>query len=56
MVWNTRYIGLLTYAGLAAIYLVQKAADLTVEQVGILLGPLALFISADIIKHRNDVK
>lgn len=54
VVITTRYLGVLTYAGLAAIALLQGIAK-SVEEFALLAAPIALFVAADQIKHRNDV-
>lgn len=51
---TTRYLGVLTYAGLGAIALLQGLVH-TVQEFAILAAPIALFVVADQVKHRNDL-
>jgi hypothetical protein len=51
--WTTRYIGVISY-GLVTALLIAKDIVTDVEGAIILLAPLAGFIVADQIKHRND--
>ena len=53
MVWTTRYLGILTYSGIAAI-LIAKDVVATTEHAIAILAPIAAFIVADQYKHRND--
>ena len=51
--WSTRYIGIISY-GLISALLVAKDIVKDVEGAVILLAPIAAFIVADLIKHRDD--
>lgn len=51
--WSTRYIGIISY-GLISALLVAKDIVNDVEGAIILLAPVAAFIVADQIKHRDD--
>tara|TARA_B100001540_G_C15266425_1_gene399408 strand:+ start:190 stop:348 length:159 start_codon:yes stop_codon:yes gene_type:complete len=51
--WSTRYIGIISY-GLISALLVAKDIVKDVEGAVILLAPIAAFIVADQIKHRDD--
>ena len=51
--WSTRYIGIISY-GLVSALLIAKDIVKDVEGAVILLAPIAAFIVADQIKHRND--
>jgi len=51
--WTTRYIGVISY-GLVTALLIAKDIVTDVEGAIILLAPIAVFIGADQIKHRND--
>tara|TARA_Y100001951_G_scaffold103668_1_gene113037 strand:+ start:730 stop:909 length:180 start_codon:yes stop_codon:yes gene_type:complete len=53
MVWTTRYLGILTYSGIAAI-LIAKDVVATTEHAIAILAPIAGFIALDQYKHRND--
>ena len=53
MVWTTRYLGILTYSGIAAV-LILKDVIATTEHAIALLAPIAGFIALDQYKHRND--
>jgi len=53
MVWTTRYLGIISYALVSAL-LIAKDVVSTTEQAIALLAPIAGFIIADQIKHRND--
>ena len=53
MVWTTRYLGILTYSGIASLLIVQNVVQ-TVEHALAILAPIAAFIVADQYKHRND--
>ena len=51
--WSTRYIGIISY-GLISALLVAKDIVKDVEGAVILLAPIAAFVVADQIKHRDD--
>ena len=51
--WTTRYVGIISY-GLISALLVAKDIVKDVEGAVILLAPIAAFIVADQIKHRNE--
>tara|TARA_R110002012_G_scaffold313311_1_gene524827 strand:- start:95 stop:253 length:159 start_codon:yes stop_codon:yes gene_type:complete len=51
--WSTRYIGIISY-GLISALLIAKDVVTDVEGAVILLAPVAAFIVADQIKHRDD--
>ena len=51
--WSTRYIGIISY-GLVSALLIAKDIVKDVEGAVILLAPVAAFIVADQIKHRNE--
>lgn len=51
--WTTRYVGIISYALVSAL-LIAKDVVSDVEGAVILLAPVAAFIAADQIKHRND--
>ena len=51
--WSTRYIGIISY-GLISALLIAKDVVTDVEGAIILLAPVAAFIVADQIKHRDD--
>ena len=51
--WSTRYIGIISY-GLVSALLIAKAIVKDVEGAVILLAPIAAFVVADQIKHRDD--
>ncbi len=51
--WSTRYIGIISY-GLISALLVAKDIVKDVEGAVILLAPVAAFVVADQIKHRDD--
>ena len=53
MVWTTRYLGILTYSGIAAV-LIFKDVIATTEHAIAILAPIAGFIALDQYKHRND--
>ena len=53
MVWTTRYLGILTYSGIAAV-LILKDVIATTEHAIALLAPIAGFIALDQYKHRKD--
>ena len=53
MVWTTRYLGILTYSGIASLLIVQNVIT-TIEHALAILAPIAAFIVADQYKHRND--
>ena len=53
MVWTTRYLGILTYSGIASLLIVQNVIATTEHAIAI-LAPIAAFIVADQYKHRND--
>ncbi len=53
MVLTTRYIGLVCYTFVAGILIASGQIHGT-ESITMLLSPLAIFIGADQIKHRND--
>ena len=53
MVWTTRYLGILTYSGIASLLIVQNVVT-TTEHALAILAPIAAFIVADQYKHRND--
>ena len=53
MVWTTRYLGILTYSGIASLLIVQNVVT-TTEHALAKLAPIAAFIVADQYKHRND--
>jgi hypothetical protein len=50
---TTRYLGVLTYAAVAS-FAIAKDLVSTVQELGILLAPIAAFISLDMYKHRTD--
>ena len=52
--WTTRYLGVVSYALVSAL-LIAKDVVADVQGAVILLAPIAGFIVADQIKHRNDV-
>ena len=51
--WTTRYVGIISY-GLISALLVVKDIVTDVEGAVLLLAPVAAFIVADQIKHRNE--
>jgi|TARA_B100001540_G_C15446681_1_gene479184 hypothetical protein len=51
--WSTRYIGIISY-GLVSALLIAKDIVKDVEGAVILLAPIAAFVVADQIKHRDD--
>ena len=51
--WSTRYIGIISY-GLISALLVAKDIVKDVEGAVILHAPVAAFVVADQIKHRDD--
>ena len=51
--WSTRYIGIISY-GLVSALLIAKDIVKDVEGAVILLAPVAAFVVADQIKHRDD--
>lgn len=51
--WTTRYLGLISYALVSAL-LIAKDVVATTEQAVAVLAPIAAFIVADQIKHRNE--
>jgi hypothetical protein len=51
--WSTRYIGIISYALVSAL-LIMKDVVTDVEGAVILLAPVAAFVVADQIKHRDD--
>ena len=51
--WTTRYIGIIAYSLVSAL-LIAKDVVQTTEQSIALLAPIAAFVVADQIKHRND--
>ena len=51
--WSTRYIGIISYALVSAL-LIMKDVVKDVEGAVILLAPVAAFVVADQIKHRDD--
>ena len=51
--WSTRYIGIISY-GLVSALLIAKDIVKDVEGAVILLAPIAAFVVADKIKHRDD--
>ena len=53
MVWTTRYIVVISYALVSAL-LIAKDDVTDVQGAIMLLAPIAIFIGADQIKHRND--
>ena len=53
MVWTTRYLGVISYALVSAL-LIAKDVVTDVQGAVMLLAPIAIFIGADQIKHRND--
>ena len=53
MVWTTRYLGILTYSGIAAILIVKDVIATTEHAIAI-LAPIAGFIALDQYKHRKD--
>ena len=53
MVWTIRYLGILTYSGIASLLIVQNVVT-TTEHALAILAPIAAFIVADQYKHRND--
>ena len=53
MVLTTRYIGLVCYTFVSGL-LIASGQIHTPESMTLLLSPLAIFIGADQIKHRND--
>jgi len=53
VMWSTRYIGIISY-GLISALLVAKDIVKDVEGAVILLAPVAAFVVADQIKHRDD--
>ena len=53
MVWTTRYIGVISYALVSAL-LIAKDVVTDIQGAVMLLAPIAIFIGADQIKHRND--
>lgn len=55
MTWTTRYLGVITYGVLAAVLILKEGVITNVQEAGILLAPIAVFIAADQLKHRNDV-
>jgi len=53
--WTTRYIGIGVYGAIASLVILKDlVAD--VNEAILLLAPIAGFIIADQIKHRNDIK
>ena len=54
MVITTRYLGVIVYGVLATVLILKDAVITNVQEAGILLAPIALFIVADQVKHRND--
>ena len=51
--WSTRYIGIISY-GLVSALLIAKDIVKDVEGAVTLLAPIAAFVVADQIKHRDD--
>lgn len=51
--WSTRYLGVISY-GLISALLIAKDVVTDVEGAVLLLAPVAGFIVADQIKHRNE--
>lgn len=51
--WTTRYLGVISYALVSAL-LIAKDVVADVQGAVLLLAPIAAFIAADQIKHRND--
>jgi hypothetical protein len=51
--WSTRYIGIISYALVSALLIVKDVVT-DVEGAVILLAPVAAFVVADQIKHRDD--
>lgn len=51
--WSTRYVGIIAYALVSAL-MIAKDIVKDVEGAVLLLAPIAAFIAADQIKHRND--
>ena len=54
---NLRYFALAAYTGLSALLIGLDKVDVTDPTVAIaLLGPIAVVLGADIVKHRNTTK
>jgi|TARA_R110000824_G_scaffold10684_3_gene46785 hypothetical protein len=54
VVLTTRYIGLICYTFVSGI-LIASGQIVGHESIVMLLSPLAIFIGADQLKHRNEV-
>ena len=51
--WSTRYIGIISYAVVSALLIAKDVVN-DVNGAILLLSPLAVFIGADQIKHRDE--
>lgn len=54
MTGTLRYVGLGIYGGITAGIILLKTIPLTPEIITVLLAPIALVITADIYKHKDD--
>ena len=54
MTGTLRYVGLGIYGGITAGIILLKTIPMTAEIIGLLLAPIALVITADLYKHKND--
>ena len=54
MTWTTRYLGVIVYGVLATVLILKESVVTNVTEAGILLAPIAVFIAADQLKHRNE--
>jgi hypothetical protein len=50
---TTRYLGVLTYAGVVAVALAKDLIG-SVQELTLVLAPIAAFITLDMYKHRAD--
>jgi len=53
--WTTRYIGIAVYGAVASLVILKDLVE-DVQEAILLLAPIAVFIAADQLKHRNDTK
>ena len=47
-------MGVIVYGVLATVLILKDTVITNVQEAGILLAPIAVFIAADQIKHRSD--
>jgi hypothetical protein len=55
--WQTRYLGILCYSGMAGLLIIQDNVINSLEASVAILAPISAFIIADQYKHRHqDIK